>query len=267
MKKIFIITTIAFVFSACETVLTDVPVPEIPVKGVVFGNLNTLSNWSEIEVTKTRPILNEAPGNQHETILNADVKVYINQEKYDFDFFEDQYVHNGFVDVDGGEEVRLEVNTDEFGMLSTRFVIPENIPSYEISVDSITREWDTEYKVVIDLDEDGSEERYYRVEGFSDYGDDVVEAWGTREYFTNDKMVDGKVRLATSLYTWESSKGENPKLFIILSSITKEHYKYGTVLETYEPDNPFAEPNPLPSNIDGGLGLFTISMSNRLALN
>lgn len=253
--------------SACETVLTDVPVPEIPQKGVVFGNLNQLSNWSEIEVTKTRPILNEAPGNEHEIIADADVKVFIDQDRYDFEYFNDKYTYSGFIGIVGGEQVKLEVNSEEFGLLSSSFFIPQRLPAYEISIDSISREWDTEYKVVIDLDEDGSEERFYRIEGFSDYGADVVEAWGTKEYIANDRVVDGKVRLATSLYTWESGSGSNPKLFIILSSITKEHYEYGKVLETYEPDNPFVEPTPFPSNIDGGLGVFSISMSKRIELN
>ena len=48
-------------------------------------------------------------------------------------------------------------------------------------------------------------------------------------------------------------------VYLVLSSITEDYYNYGRLLKNYDPQNPFGEPTLLPTNIDGGLGMFTLS--------
>ncbi|MGB0849805.1 MAG: DUF4249 domain-containing protein [Bacteroidia bacterium] len=269
MKNILYLTILVTVISSCQTVLENVPVPEIPVKGVVFANINQLSNLPKMSLTKSKPIINESTNNDYEVIQNAEAKVYVQGKEYEFNhMFNDEYGHLGTVDLQSGDEVKLVVKTDDFGELTSSVIVPDEIPSYTVKLDSVIMEWETEYQLVIDIPITDDKEHYYRIEAFSDYGSDTVEAWSTKEYFTLDKVVDGSIRLSTDFYTWKSEyNGENPKLFILLSAITEKHYQYGKVYETYEPDNPFSEPTPLPSNVDGGLGIFTVSNSKLIKLN
>ncbi len=51
------------------------------------------------------------------------------------------------------------------------------------------------------------------------------------------------------------------ELIFRVSGITKDHFKYGEFLEEYDPENPFSEPVSIPSNIQGGLGMFILKNS------
>lgn len=269
MKKVLSIFILVVMLAGCQTVLENVPVPEIPVKGVVFANINQLSVQPTMELTKSKPIINESTTNDYEVLEGADAKVIVDGKEYPFShLFNEQFGHMGALDLRSGSVVDLVVETVDLGTLKSTVKVPEEISSYTIKLDSVRREWEMEYQLIVDIPVTDDEAHFYRIEGFADYGADTVEAWGTKEYFTSDNVIDGSIRLSTDLYTWKSEfNGENPKLFILLSAITEKHYQYGKVLETYEPDNPFSEPTPLPSNVDGGLGLFTVSHSKVVPLN
>lgn len=267
MKKIVIIVGLVILMS-CETVLEDIPVPTVQVKPVVFANISQLNVRPTIELTKSKPILNETSSNEYEEVLGANTVVTVDGKEYTFQYVNgDGYRHAGAIDMVGGETVMLRVETPEFGEVSAEAIVPDKIPSYQITVDSIRRQFDTEYTVLIDIPQMGEKEQFYRIEAYSDNGFDTSEVFTDGAYFTNERRVAGSARLAARLFTWETGSGSVPKLFIILSSITQDHYEYGTALENYQPDNPFAEPTPLPNNVKGGLGVFTISMSEVIQLN
>jgi hypothetical protein len=53
--------------------------------------------------------------------------------------------------------------------------------------------------------------------------------------------------------------GQTHGVYLVLSSILEDYYNYGKLLNNFDPQNPFAEPVTLSSNIDGGLELFTLA--------
>lgn len=267
MKQIVLGLFVAIFFGSCQTVLENVEVPEIPVKAVVFGNISQLNNSTIIELTKSKPILNNSTTNDFESIKDASIQVTNGTDLITFRYnpSEDHYVYNGKISLIPGSTVMLDINTPILGDLDAEVVVPTAVSNYTVTLDSIVRQYDTEFRLLVKKPVGVNE--FYRIEAFADYGDDTVSVYTQNEYFNGNDAQDGVLSMKSTLYTWESQQDKNPKLFIILSAITEAHYKYGKALENYQPDNPFAEPTPLPNNVTGGLGIFTVSIGEVIQLN
>jgi len=144
--------------------------------------------------------------------------------------------------------------------------MPDPVGTYLLDLDSFDRDFQVEYRGAITIDDNPSVAQYYRIEVFSVYGNEPIRSLYEGEYFSDEDAVDGRIRSKFSAYSWDDENGSRPRVVFVLSSITEDHYRYGKVLETYEPNNPFSEPTPLPNNIEGGLGIFSISNSEILEL-
>ncbi|KAF5062437.1 hypothetical protein DSECCO2_304820 [anaerobic digester metagenome] len=91
------------------------------------------------------------------------------------------------------------------------------------------------------------------------------------EYFGNDFFSESGLSRGESVFsdknregaffnfrTSEIYKGNNPDYqLLIWSSVTDEdYYNYHHSVMSFQGDNPFSEPSPVFTNIDGGLGIF-----------
>ena len=72
-------------------------------------------------------------------------------------------------------------------------------------------------------------------------------------------MTGSENQLSTSFTDWKPFGGDRRKIYMVISSITEDYYNYGKSLNNYDPQNPFSEPTLLPSNMEGGLGMFALS--------
>ena len=163
------------------------------------------------------------------------------------------------IDLSSGE-AQLAVNTISLGTLTSRVAVPAKLGNYTLVVDSLVREYETEYAVQFTMSASGNAE-YYRIDGFSTYATDTFSSYSTNEYHTNEDALDQELKVKTAFYEWDDKNGNSSHLYVRLSRISEEYYTYGKALENYEPNNPFAEPIPLPNNVEGGLGIFGISRS------
>jgi len=266
MKNFFFITIALFAVS-CEVVLTDVPVPEISTKPVVFANLSSLNNVSKIELTKSKPVINGTASNEFEAIEDADMKVTVGSSEYAFTYDPSNkaYFHSGVIDFTSGMACSFVATTSEYGDVKSNVNVPPDFGSYTITLDSVVREYETEYALKMEVP-NAPEKQFYRFEAFNNYGDDTFQVYATNQYFSDEDVTDGTISLSTKLYSWKAENGGDAELFAIVSSISEDHYKYGKALRDYEPNNPFAEPFPLPNNIEGGLGIFTVSNQKKIAI-
>ena len=266
MKNILYILFAVFAVS-CETILTDVPVPEVPTQAVVFANLSPLNNFSRIELTKSKPVINSSPSNEFDAIVDADVKVTVGATEYTFtyDAPNNAYFHSGNIPFASGDVCSFLASTAEYGDVKCSVEVPPAFGSYKLTLDSVEREYETEYALKLEVP-NTPEKQYYRFEAFNNYGDDTFQVYSTKQYFSDEEITDGTISLSTKLYSWKAENGGDAELFGIVSSITEDHYNYGKALRDYEPNNPFAEPFPLPNNIEGGLGIFTVSNQLKIAI-
>ena len=261
MKKVLIYTLFVLSIYSCETVLENVPVPDIPQKAVVFGSIEVESSYHTLRVTKSKPILNNSTSSGFDAITDAQVTVTGGAQIYTFTYSPaiELYEYRGMIDLSSGE-AQLAVNTISLGTVTSRVAVPAKLGTYTLVVDSLVREYETEYAVQFTIPASDNA-AYYRIDGYSTYATDTFSSYSTNEYHTNEDALDQELKVKTAFYEWDDKNGSSSNLYVRLSRISEEYYTYGKALENYEPNNPFAEPIPLPNNVEGGLGIFGISRS------
>lgn len=252
--------------SSCEMVLTDETIPQIEKKVVVFGNVLSQFGDQVISLTESKPIINNVESWGFTDVVDAQVEIKHKGIDYNFNYEENiGYVASSDIQFNSGDSLKLSILTNKKEITSS-IIVPSELPSFELQVDNIKRDWETQVFVNLELLDDGQVPRYYRIETFVDYVGDTAQVDNTAQYFDNQSSKSGITKLSTSFFASNFSSGLVPNTFIILSSITKEHYDYGKALLNYNPENPFSEPIPLPNNIKGGLGVFTASQSKVIDL-
>ncbi len=270
MKHILLILSFISIFS-CQSIVEDVPLPKAEVKAVAFGyfdNLN-LANKQNITLTKSKPVLNAANEKKagYDFIMDADVTISgdgVNHE-FKYDPVDTTYMPSQQLNFQAGSEYTLTINSPEFGSLKSTQTMPEPVVDYTIKIDSLAKEGETKYKVSIEFDDNSS--HYYRVEAFSKTeikGNAEFTYWNVlyvpTQYFEFSNSVNRKITVSfIDHFDKEKQRGQTHGVYLVLSSISEDYYNYGKLLNNFDPQNPFAEPVTLSSNIDGGLGLFTLA--------
>jgi hypothetical protein len=269
MKHILLILSFISIFS-CQSIVEDVPLPKAEVKAVAFGyfdNLN-LANKQNITLTKSKPVLNAANEKKagYDFIMDADVTISgdgVNHE-FKYDPVDTTYVPSQQLNFKAGSEYTLTINSPEFGPLKSTQTMPEPVVDYTIKIDSLVGGEKVEYKVSIEFDDNSS--HYYRVEAFSVNQIKVLglsskqKLFVSKEYFEFSNSGNRKITTSFADYFNEETQSLTTRgVYIVLSSISEDYYNYGKLLNNFDPQNPFAEPVTLPSNIDGGLGMFTLA--------
>ncbi|MEJ6660714.1 MAG: DUF4249 domain-containing protein [Bacteroidia bacterium] len=262
MKKT-IILLVVLVLAGCQTVLEDVTVPAAEVKAVVFYSANNFGGFANpLLLTKTKPVLNSSVSGDFEKIENAVISLTGNGQEVNFINMNNDYVlNNRNFRFSAGIEYSLSIVTPENGTVSGKSSMPDSISEYRLEVDSIDQPFDVIFNGRLSIPDNPTKDEYYRIEAFSRYdgSDEVMYVDG--EYFSDENAANGSVNTRFTTRSWDDKNGKRPEVYVILSAITKDHYEYGKALENYDPENPFSEPTPLPNNVEGGLGIFTLSNS------
>ncbi len=262
MRKTIILVCV-IVLSSCQTVLEDIAVPAVEVKAVVFYSANNFGGFANpLLLTKSKPVLNSSTSSDFKKIENATITLTGNGQEVDFTPRDNGYViNNQNVRFITGIEYVLNVVTPENGTVTGKSIMPDSISEYQLEVDSIDQDFEVIYVVRLSIPDNPNKDEYYRFEAFSRYdGNDEV-MYVDNEYFSDENAANGSVSNRFTTYSWDDKNGDRPEVYFILSVITKDHYDYGKALLSYDPGNPFSEPTPLPNNVEGGLGIFTLSNS------
>lgn len=250
------------VFAAsCQTVL-DVEVPTIEEKPVLYASFNSTSLFHTISLTKSKPLINNSNTSDFENITDAKVEIVGNGKTYDFTYTENGYQNTQPFDLTPGEPYMLtaklangEVLTAQQKMLSA----PANL---SILIDSSESDWGNQYDLEMKWDDNPMEVNFYRVEAYSTFDQDTTQIYIPQEFFDDTKAKNGIFQLKTELFAFiydENGKRDDFELLVVVSQVSEDHYNYGIALQSYNPSNPFSEPKPLPNNVEGGLGMFTLS--------
>jgi hypothetical protein len=268
MKKSIIFLCV-LALAGCQTVLDDVVVPTAEVKVVVFYSTSnsfapaSVRNFSYLELTKSKPVLNSSQNGDFEIIDDAQIELTGNgfEALVRFDPNFESYLVGPDSRYRAGTEYTLNIETPENGTLTSTVTMPDSIQNYTLEIDSIDQEWQVVYNGRLSIPDNTAKDEYFRIEAFSRYFGNDNKMYVENEYFSDENAANGSINARFTTYSWDDEDQERPKVYLILSAITKDHYEYGKALENYDPGNPFSEPSPLPNNIEGGLGIFTLSNS------
>lgn len=171
-----------------------------------------------------------------------------------FDFVTDQYViATSTFPIEEGVTYRLEVTAGE------RSVFAETtLPQKVTEVESLSFNPNTDFLDVswIDISTD---ENFYRVAGFGNLEDDFG-GYQNTFFFDSDEFVSDVNRDGERI----SARGEGflfggsyESIEVKIISSDEMYFTYFEILSNYIEDDPFADPVRLPSNIVGGIGLFS----------
>jgi len=261
--KNWIIIFLSFLAVSCQTVL-DVEVPSIPEKPVLFASLNSSGQYHKLQLTKSRPLVNNSPSDKFEAITNAKVELIGNGNTYSFYYFEDEYHNSLPFDLVAGETYVLQATLIDGSVLSAQQKMPKAPENFQMTMDSTKSDWGMQFNLDVNWNDDENAINYYRIEAYSEVDNNIRKVFIPQEYFDDSKAKNGIFQQKTEIFAFvfdDNGPREDYNLFLVISEITEDHYNYGIALENYNPNNPFSEPKPLPKNVEGGLGMFTLSGS------
>ncbi|MFH1121719.1 MAG: DUF4249 domain-containing protein [Bacteroidota bacterium] len=270
ITNLLLISGILLILSSCESMLSDVDVPESDPKLVVTGFLSPDDDTISIIVKKSRPLYvpTQAWENSFPPINNATVTISdgLNSLVLPFNTQTGKYqVPNASMPVIAGNSYSLEVTTPEGYRVTSICTIPEGIaPDIEITgIDTINQYGSNSIKVSLRFRDLPGAGHFYCITAGTFYGNEGYGFYFSEtgfdrgEPFVSDKNKDEEL---FSYRTWEIYNDNSMERILYVSlMITDENYYHyhRSVNSTSDGDNPFAEPTPVFTNIQGGLGIFS----------
>lgn len=264
MNKIIILIKIFIVillFSSCESVLTDVDLPETKPMYVLTTYLSPEDSIIKIKLSLSKPMFNNQNTNNNDsTFLNGSMRINgvdvlrvpgENYFKLSQDIFPILAGHSYTVTYDAPDGTKL-IGTCE---------VPNNINT------SLSYKWDS----IVEVDEFGNNSTNYYVNyEFTDsqeLGDNYQLFWLEVQEgngFTNteilgffdDKSNNGNVRNGKKdVYMYDTTYSKVHR-YLVLFTCDKNYYNYNKAVYTQNEigDFPFSEPVIIPTNVENGLG-------------
>jgi len=274
MKKflspfLLILSGIVFFLSSCDSMISDVEVPDSDPKLVITGFLSPGDDSVSIFITKSRPLYKPTPGyeNQFPTVNNANVVITdgLNTITLPFDPASGKYqVSAAAYPVRPGINYSLSVTTPDGYIASADCTIPEGIaPDIEITgIDTLNEYGTISKKVSFRFRDLPGQGQFYGIAAGNFYGDEYAYytyfnqiGFERGEPFVSDKNREEDFFL---FKTWDIYEDNEPgnSLYISIAITDENYYKYHKSVNSFEGDNPFSEPTPVFSNITGGIGIF-----------
>ena len=266
-----------FLFS-CETVLdVELPEPETRLVAHCFV-MNTDDQLSTYVSTNVALLSNQEPAG----IDNATVQIFENGG-LKYEFLSDQSVDLA-EPFQTGRTYEIRVSHPDLGSLSARQVMPGPVAITRAELDpdgGINEFGDEVAELVVTLLDPAGEENYYerglvRVQGGS--GGEAYRLYPTddqlfgkatwNDFITfDDRTFDGREQTLTFRF-YADYGGMNENYYLVWRSVSRERYLYLNSLtdQLWNEDNPFSEPVPVFSNMEGGLGIFGLGWEEVLAV-
>lgn len=242
------------ILMSCIEEVTPPQIEDAEQKVVVNGLIAPGLEEINVQVSRSTSAFGFVPFGQSDNITNAEVTISngISERTLVYDFNLDQYTLDAdLFPIEVGGTYRVNVVTD-LGTVYGETTVPngvEQLTSAILNRDNILNvSW-------IDI---ADELNYYRLIAEGEVGGEF--GYTETFYFDTDEFVSDVNRDGELL----SGRGEGfvfgaeyESVIVRLLSCDKNYYDYYEILSNYVGEDPFADPVRLPSNIVGGLGIFT----------
>lgn len=284
--------------------ITEVEIPEHEPQLVVRANFNPTfgeQNGYYVQLNHTLGILDTT---DYKAVADATITLLEdNTPKADFIFEEGSgsgWYYTEPIPFARGKEYTLRATSPTYGSIEAT----QQLPS-EVAIINATYEADTGVdiygdrgdEVTIEFQDPAGEQNYYKISvlsshlvespdtsylsnGFGAYTspiDPIIE--DLRQLYLTDASFDGEkftARISVELmesggYEYDGTVytySEAEKISVRLTSITKDEYLFEKTISAYQDneDNPFAEPVVIHENVEGGSGIFTLSVTDEFPI-
>ncbi|MDY0101925.1 MAG: DUF4249 domain-containing protein [Lentimicrobium sp.] len=271
IKTTLILATAALLLSSCEQLITEVDAPPSESKLVVYSVISPQDSVIEVKVKKSNPLFSDVTYQWDEErfppVINATVLLSGEGQSATIPYDEalkTYRINREAFNITPGGHYELKVMVPDFTQISAECTVPEQIPpDIEITGSGITEEtgmeeWYFEFRFK-DLPETG---HFYLVNAAVIYQDPWVEesyayflGYKQGNILASDKSNDGSY-FNYRTYPLALQYLESDNIWVSISLIDENYYQYAQSVNNFQNDNPFSEPTPIYSNIDGGLGVF-----------
>lgn len=239
---------------SCVEEVTPPQIDEIENKVVVNGLIAPSLEQISVQVSQSRKAFGTLEFDDSDLITDALVTIDngVSQGILVYDSQMAAYIiSTSSYPINAGETYRIEVETS-VGNVFGETTVPRGITQLSSAILNQDKTLDVSWTDI------GNESNYYRIVAEGKVGGEF--GYSDYFYFDNDEFVsdvnsDGELL---------SAKGEGyifgedyESIEIRIISCNKNYFDYYKILSNYEGEDPFADPVRLPSNIQGGLGMFT----------
>jgi len=251
--------------NGCQTIVDNVELPEIETEAVVHFRYDGAINTYDCSLTKSNPIFGERRSD-FDVIDDAVVSITGIGRTDTVMFIDgiDKYNDESTLNFIDGEQYELHITLPDGGQIYAQSAYPVRPQNIEVVVDSFKRDFETIYRIRTSWDDIPGIHEYYMLEYYQIYNfngqKDTVSSYVAQVASGDDAGTRFSEQYEAYAFNVPGSN-LSVNMFVVLSGITKEEYDYLQFLERYEPENPFTEPTSVPSNIQGGLGMFTLKNS------
>ena len=284
MKTILYKAVALFLFvtglAACDSMVSDVDVPAADPKLVVNSYISPGLDSVHVRLNYSRPLytISSYYDYSYSPVTDAIVTISDGNEAVTLTYnaFDRQYFTTGLV-ISAGKTYYLEVTTPRQERVTSQCTVPvTDIPQPEITSPESNPDYPYERSFGFQFKDPSGEGNFYRVAvgHYYQYGELPEYSFfetiymQTGEEFVSDINKDGEIFIyKTGWIPIIQQVGNSVSLLI---SVTDEHYfNYHRSINNFQDDNPFSEPTPVYSNIEGGLGVFAAykSQITEVALN
>ena len=303
--KLFSYILIPFLLSSCGEdffdSITEVDIPEHEPQLVVHANFNPTFGEKYGYSGKLNHTLGILDTTKYEAVEDAIVTLLEDNEiKMTFE----NYVNYGWYSSDAmtllvGKNYTLKAESPTYGSLESTQQLPNRVPiitaTYEADA-AVDRYGDRGDEITIQFQDPAGEKNYYQIDIWATYPfegpdtnfindnfwvyaspvDPILDDL-SRLYLT-DVSFDGEMYTTRiSIELMEAGQREiggtknlpAERIRIKFTSISKDEYLFQKTLSAYRDneDNPFAEPVVIHENVEGGSGIFTMSVTDEFPID
>lgn len=261
---------------SCEKDVNNDLLPGFKSKLVISSFLSPSDSISIIRVTSNRPVYGvlrpyPSPGNVTGWISDGAKEIEMTATDSGLVFTKDM------MPVLNSKSYEIRIINDNGLTATAHCTVPEKY-DFQISLDtsSVTKvdkdPWGKEFTwsdkfVNVSVKDDPAKENYYHIIGeyvaYTSYQGNIY-THKDNIYF-EEKLFTDRERNADGFITISARYNDDFKDYpgstfikIYLLNTEKSYYLYHkTIFDYKDDDNPFSEPTPVFSNVDGGLGIFT----------
>jgi hypothetical protein len=270
-KTWLILPLAALLLSSCEQLISEIDAPQTEPKLVVYSVISPQDSVIEVKVHKSNPLFSnvnyQSYDNRFPPVINA--TVLLNGEgqsvtiPYDEEF-EAYHIDRSAINIKMGGYYEIKVMAPGFSQVAAECTVPEQMPpDLEITGTGLTEEtgmveWYFEFRF---KDIPGIGHKYLVNASVIHYDPWMEESYnyfpGFKQgnHLISDKLNDGSY-FNYKTYPIVPQYLDTNNIWISLSIIDENYYQYVQSVYNFQNDNPFSEPTPIYSNIEGGLGVF-----------
>ena len=274
-RLISILFVISLISVACEKDAKNALLPGFEQKLVVTSFLCPADSISFIGVTLNRPVYGElqpyqSPGIVSGWISDGEKEIRMTTTDSGLVFTKNEMT------ILNNKTYSIIISNENGLSSSAKCTIPDKF-DFEITIDTFSvvhesiDEWDNEYReqfVSVKFKDNPAKENFYHligeIDGFYPYGDTVILFKEfirfEKDIFTDrERNADGFISFNGPFQDICCPGTPISYIFRIYLLDTEESYYlyHKSIFDYKDDDNPFTEPTPVYSNIEGGLGIFT----------